>query len=45
MPSEIITGPPTPRQRLFASLFGYTAYFIGLVLVVAIFHSLIFFSR
>ena len=34
---EIITGPPSPRARMFATVFGFTAYVIGLILVVAIF--------
>lgn len=39
---EIMTTPPTRRQRLFAKVFGFTAYIIGLVLVVWIFTTFLF---
>jgi cytochrome b subunit of formate dehydrogenase/nitrate/TMAO reductase-like tetraheme cytochrome c subunit len=39
---EIMTTPPTARQRLFAKLFGFTAYIVGLVLVVWIFTTFLF---
>ena len=38
---EVLTGPPSPRARLYAKLFGFTAYIIGLILVVAIFVTLL----
>ena len=37
---EALVPPPTPRARLYASLFGYAAYIVGLVLIVAIFVTL-----
>lgn len=40
---EIVAEPPSRRARLFAALFGYTAFAIGLVLVIAIFGT--FFSH
>ncbi len=38
---EIITDPPSSRARMFASAFGFTTYIIGLILVVAIFATLL----
>jgi hypothetical protein len=38
---EFLTDPPSPRARLLASVFGYTAYLVGLVLIIAIFRTLL----
>ncbi|MBV9242993.1 MAG: hypothetical protein JO314_13395 [Acidobacteria bacterium] len=37
----IFTDPPTRKTRLWSNIFGATAYIVGLLLVVAIFYSLI----
>jgi cytochrome b subunit of formate dehydrogenase/nitrate/TMAO reductase-like tetraheme cytochrome c subunit len=39
---EVLTTPPTRRARVLATAFGFTAYIVGLVLVVAIFATLVF---
>lgn len=38
---EVLTSPPTPRARLLASIFGYTTFTIGTILIIAIFSTLI----
>lgn len=40
---SLLTGPPSRRERLYASLVGFTAYIVGLVLMIAIFAT--FFSH
>jgi cytochrome b subunit of formate dehydrogenase len=38
---EILTDPPSRRARIFATVFGFLAYIVGLILVIAIFATLI----
>ena len=41
----ILTAPPTQRQRLISKIFGFVAYIAGLILVFAIFWSLLTYTR
>ncbi len=40
---EILTEPPSARARLLSNTFGFISYAIGLVLIVAIFTTLLFY--
>lgn len=42
---SIMTEPPTRRARLFSAIFGFTAYILGLIMVVSIFWSLLTINR
>ena len=38
---EILTDPPSARARIFATVFGFIAYIVGLILVIAIFTTML----
>jgi hypothetical protein len=38
---EIMTTPPTDRQKLISKIFGYIAYIGGLIMVIAIFVTML----
>jgi hypothetical protein len=42
---EIMTTPPTKRERLISKIFGFAAYISGLVIVFAIFWTLLTYTR